>query len=308
MKVEDIRHILILGSGTIGREIGLQCAIHGYRVILYDVNSRVLEKAVGIIQKHITQISTKNQLFQQEIDTIIKRITTIPNPKKAAEHVDLIIESVPEDPKLKCKVFAQFNQLCPPHTIFTTTSSFLIPSLLAKATGRPTKFAALHFHPHVWESNVVDIMPHPGTSPETIEVLQEFAKRIGQIPIIITKEHSGYVFNYILSAMLKAALELKINNVSTIEDIDRSFMGIMKTPIGPFGIMDRIGLDTMYDIVNFWAKKGDPYRQLQKTAKFLKNFIIKGHYGVKNGKGFYTYPNPRFKRSGFIEGKIKSKQ
>lgn len=101
---------------------------------------------------------------------------------KIASQADLVSEAIPEDPKLKGEVFAQFNQLCPAHTIFTTNTSTLVPSMYADATGRPDRFAALHFHVYVWISSVVDIMPHPGTAVATLNLLEAFALRIGQIP------------------------------------------------------------------------------------------------------------------------------
>jgi 3-hydroxybutyryl-CoA dehydrogenase len=198
---------------------------------------------------------------------------------------------VPEDPKLKCKVFAKFNKLCPTHTIFTTNSSELVPSLMAEKTGRPDKFAALHFHQHVWEANVADIMPHPGTSRSTIRLIKAFAESIGQIPIVLKKEHPAYVFNNMLNALSGAALDLAVNNVASIEDIDRAWTGVMKTIVGPFGILDFVGLDLAWQITDAFAKlSGDP--QMQARADFLKRYVDKGWLGVKSRRGFYSYTAP----------------
>jgi 3-hydroxybutyryl-CoA dehydrogenase len=177
----------------------------------------------------------------------------------------------------------------------------LLPSMFAGVTGRPAQFAALHFHQVVWESNVVDIMPHPGTDPETVVLLKAFAQRIGQIPIVLQKEHYGYVFNSMLSALNRAAISLAANQVASIEDIDRAWMGVMKTPIGPMGILDLIGLKTAWDITDYWAGTlDDP--ELQKNAAFLKQYVDQGHLGVKTGRGFYSYPDPVYQQPGFFEG------
>lgn len=302
MDAQDVRCVLIVGSGTMGQEIGLQCAMHGCNVVLYDISPNILETAMSRLEAYVSQFIAEGRLTREEADATLARLSTTTNPDEAATGADLISESVPEDPKLKRKVFAQFNELCPPHTIFTTNSSTLVPSMLAKATGRPTQFAALHFHLHVWESNVVDIMPHPGTSEETVALLQDFARRIGQIPIYLKKESRGYVFNAMYSAWNREALTLAANGIATVEDIDRACMGILKMPIGPFGAMDRVGLDTVWDIANYWAKKAFFLRQLRKNANFLKGYVDKGHCGVKSGQGFYTYPNPAFEQPGFLEG------
>jgi 3-hydroxybutyryl-CoA dehydrogenase len=200
---------------------------------------------------------------------------------------------------LKGRVFAQFNGLCPPRTIFTTNTSSFVPSMFAEASGRPAQFAAFHFHHVVWVSNVVDIMPHPGTATETVDLLHAFAQRIGQIPILCRKENHGYVFNAMLNALNGAALTLVANGVASAQDVDRAWMGVMKMPVGPFGILDRVGLDTAWDITAHWATAlGDP--QLQKNADLLKEYVDQGHLGTKSGKGFYAYPNSVYQRPGFL--------
>ena len=291
MRIKDIRHVLVVGAGTMGRQISLQCATHGYNVKLYDISPEALEAATCQLKEYAAHLVAWGRLSQQEADAALARITTTNNAKQAAAQADLLSESVPEDPKLKCKVFAQFNKLCPSHTIFTTNSSELLPSLMAEKTGRPDKFAALHFHQHVWEANVADIMPHPGTSKATMGLLKAFAESIGQIPIVLKKEHPAYVFNNMLNALSGAALDLAVNDVASVEDIDRAWTGVMKTFVGPFGILDFVGLDLAWQITEMFAKvSGDP--QHQARADFLKQYVDKGWLGVKSGRGFYTYTNP----------------
>ena len=176
MRIDQIRRVLIVGAGTMGQQIGLQCAMHGYAVSFYDIAPKMLDVAMTQIRAYAAQLVDEGRLTPTEASTTLSRITTTSLPEEAADQADLISESVPEDPKLKGKVFAQFNELCPPRTIFTTNTSTLLPSMFAKATGRPGQFAALHFHMNVWESNIVDIMPHTGTSKETVALLLEFAK------------------------------------------------------------------------------------------------------------------------------------
>jgi 3-hydroxybutyryl-CoA dehydrogenase len=298
MKIEDIRCIFVVGSGTMGQQIGLQCAIHGYEVILYDIAPEAIQAAGAQIDAFAANLVQQMLLTQDEANSALGRIRFTTNPEDAAR-ADLLSESVPEDPALKAKVFAQFHKVCPPHTIFTTNTSTLIPSMYAQATGRPGQFAALHFHTYVWDSNVVDIMPHPGTTPETVELLSAFAKAIGQIPILLQKENYQYVFNAMLGAWNTAALKLASDGIATVEDIDRAWMGVMKAPIGPFGVLDIVGLQTVLDITQYWAGvTGD--KQLRANAKFLKQYVDKGWLGVKTGRGFYTYPDPAYTRPSFL--------
>ncbi len=299
MKIGDIQRILIVGAGTMGQQIALQGAMHGYQVTIYDIAPDMLGTALAQIEMYASQLVAAGHQSEAEAAAALARITTSNDPAEAAQ-ADLLSESVPEEPELKARVLAQFNQLCPPHTIFTTNTSMLLPSMFAEATGRPAQFAAFHFHQVVWESNVVDIMPHPGTAPETVALLQAFAIRIGQIPIVLQKEHNGYVFNSMLSALNRAAISLAAEGVASIEDIDRAWMGVMKTPIGPMGILDVIGLKTAWDITDYWARTlDDP--ELQKNAAFLKKYVDQGQLGVKTGRGFYSYPDPAYQQPGFLE-------
>lgn len=301
MKIEDIKHILIIGSGTMGQEIGLQSAMYGYQVTLYDIATEMLEKASARVQSVLAGFVAAGHLTREQADGTLARIRYTADPQDAARDADLLSEAVPEDPALKVKIFAQFNQLCPPHTIFTTNTSSLIPSMIAEGTGRPAQFAALHFHHEVWVSNVVDVMPHAGTREDVVSLLVAFAKRIGQIPILSKKENYGYVFNAMYNALNREAITLAANGIASVEDIDRAWMGVMKMPVGPFAMLDGVGVDTAWHITHYWANAlNDP--QLKINAAFLKSYVDQGFVGIKSGRGFYTYPDPAYALPGFLMG------
>lgn len=234
------------------------------------------------------------------MQSALPRINFSNRPEDAAT-ADLLSESVPEDPKLKAEVFARFNAVCPPHTVFTTNTSTLVPSMFAEATGRPGQFAALHFHQYVWDSNLVDIMPHPGTAPETVQVLHAFAKRIGQVPLVFKKESAKYVVNAILGAINDVALRLVADGVAAVEDVDRAWMTVMKAPLGPFGSLDVVGLDTVWHIIQASCAAAEPPER-DPRAGLIKDYVDKGWLGVKSGRGFYTYLNPAYAQPGFLTG------
>ncbi|MGO9179698.1 MAG: 3-hydroxyacyl-CoA dehydrogenase NAD-binding domain-containing protein [Candidatus Limnocylindrales bacterium] len=165
MTIDAVRRVLIIGSGTMGLQIGLQCATHGCAVVLYDIDPAALEAGITRVRVYAEEQVKAGVIGTGTRDRALVAITTTTDPATAASEVDLVSESVPEDPALKGHVFAQFNALCPPRTMFTTNTSSLLPSMFAEATGRPDRFAALHFHLPVWSGNVVDVMPHPGTRP-----------------------------------------------------------------------------------------------------------------------------------------------
>jgi 3-hydroxybutyryl-CoA dehydrogenase len=302
LKAEDIKRVLIIGGGTMGRQIALHFAVHGCDVVIYDVQEEFLTKALAGIQKIAGRYVRLKRITHEESEAAMGRILTTTIPEEAGRDIDLVSESVPEDPVLKGKVFSLFHGLCPPRAIFTTNTSTLLPSMFAEVTGRPGKFLALHFH-DLRTNTVVDIMPHPGTDEEIINVVQGFAKRMGLIDILLKKENSGYVFNAMFAAFLGSAQTLAANDIASIEDIDRAWMGVMNMPIGPFGIMDSVGIATAWMVTDYWAKQtGDA--QSQKNADFLKQFVDRGELGQKTGKGFYQYPGPLFTKPGFVAGNI----
>lgn len=302
MNVEDVKQILIVGAGHMGREIGFQCAYHGYDVVLYDADPAVLEELPAGLKAHVQPYVEAGLLDGARVQAALGRLSTAADPAAAAAGADLVSESVPEDPKLKGRVFSSFHDLCPAHTIFTTNTSTLVPSQFAGDTGRPAQFAALHFHTPVWISNVVDVMPHPGTAPATVALLEAFARRIGQIPIVLQKEHHGYVFNSLLNVLLGEAMTLVEQGVAAPEDVDRAWMGVMRTEIGPFGIIDLVGLDTVWKITDYWAGRLFWRRQLRRNANYLKERLEEGRRGRNHGRGFYDYPRPAFEQPGFVEG------
>ena len=299
MNIDDVRRILIIGSGTMGLQIGLQCATHGFEVVLYDVDPAALETGMKRIRGYADEQVAAGVIDAARRERALAAITTTTDPAVAASDVDLVSESVPEDPALKGRVLGQFDTLCPPRTIFTTNTSTLLPSTFAAATGRPDRFAALHFHQPVWQSNVVDVMPLSGTAPETTDVLWAFARKIGQIPILVRKESPGYVFNAMYNAINREAITLAANGVASVEDVDRAWMAIFKMPIGPFGMLDGVGLDTVWHISDYWARQtGDA--QAQRNAAFLKGYVDRGCVGIKSGEGFYRYPDPAYARPDFV--------
>lgn len=307
MELTDIKKVLILGAGAMGQQIGFVCAMHGYQVTLYDISEDILQASVKRMEKLGSSFFVPTgRLTVKQLQEVMDRINATSDPEAAAKDADIISESVPEDPEIKSKVFARFNALCPGRTIFTTNTSLLMPSKFAKATGRPEKFAALHFH-DVRISNVVDVMPHPGTDPAVTQLVREFAASIGQTSIMLHKESNGYVFNAMLSNLCNTALTLVTSGVASIEDVDRAWMGVMGMPIGPFGMMDQMGLKTVWHVTDYWAKNPQdiPANQIQANADFLKQYVERGELGAKTKKGFYSYPGPTYAQAGFLAGDKK---
>lgn len=295
-ELKDIKNVLILGSGTLGLRIALANALNGYKVTVYDIREEAFEQAKRIQSEVIKFLISKEKITEKDAERALQNQTFTTNAKAAAANADLVSESVTEDLELKKKVWTQFGELCPKDTIFTTNTSSLIPSLYAEETGRPNLFCALHFH-DVFYANVVDIMPNPKTEEWIIPLLKEYGESIQQTPVIIKHESPGYIFNAMLISLIGAAGALVTYDVASIEDVDRSWMGNFKMPMGPFGILDEIGLDTAWHVTHVFKDE-----KSKKFSKLLREYIDAGKLGKKVGRGFYTYPNPRFQEVDFIKG------
>jgi len=292
----QIKNITIIGTGTLGSRIGLQAAISGYQVIFFDISEGVLEKARAVIDKITGQLIKAGTITNDSKPAVLSRIHYTTDLKIALADCDFVSESVTEELSIKENVWKQIGELAPAKTIFTTNTSYLLPSQLASVSGRQEKFCAFHFH-DVFYSRVVDIMPHTATDPALIPILQELGKSLNQVPVIVKKESPGYIFNFMLMALLGAAGSLKTRDIASIEDIDRSWMVNFHMPTGPFGIIDTIGLDTAWHVV----KERDDEAS-QAFAKLLKEYIDDGKLGEKTGEGFYKYPRPAYREAGFLKG------
>ncbi len=292
----EIKNITIIGSGALGSRIGLQAAISGYQVTLYDISETILDVAKSVLMKIGRQLVKSNLLTIESQEQALSRIHFTTDLNIALADCDLVSESVTEELSIKQKVWKQIGELAPPKTLFTTNTSYLLPSQLAALSGRPEKFCAFHFH-DVFYARVVDIMPHPGTNPELIPLLQSLGRKLNQVPVLVKKESPGYIFNFMLMAVLGAAGRLKTKDIASIEDIDRSWMVNFHMPTGPFGILDNIGLDTAWHVV-----KERPDEASQAFAKLLKEYINVGKLGEKSGAGFYKYPNPVYRNPEFLNG------
>ncbi|MCB0911139.1 MAG: 3-hydroxyacyl-CoA dehydrogenase [Propionibacteriaceae bacterium] len=288
MDAAEIRRVLVVGAGTMGRQIALQCATHGFEVVLLDESVGALDAAAAGLEGLARHVADDPAFAGVDVAAAVAGLVRTTDVAAAAVDADLVSESVPEDPELKGRVFAELDRHCPERTIFATNTSSLLPSMFADASGRPDRFAALHFHQPVWSANIVDVMPHPGTSGTTVTTLLGFADRIGQVPIRLHRESPGYVFNAMYNALNGAAITLAANEVATIEDIDRAWTTVTRMPNGPFAMLDHVGIDTAWHITDYWARTtGDA--QLARNAAFLKGYLDQGRAGTKTGRGFYDY-------------------
>jgi 3-hydroxybutyryl-CoA dehydrogenase len=295
------KNVTVAGSGVLGYQIAFQSAFHGFNVTVYDINDDILEKAKTKFQTLSEAFKVDLNATQEQLDQAYKNLSYTSDLKESVKNADLLIEAVPESPEIKIDFYQKLAQVAPAKTIFATNSSTLLPSQLADATGRPTQFVALHFANNIWSHNTAEIMGHPATDPKVFEEVVEFGKAIGMLTLPLNKEQPGYILNSLLVPLLSAGLDLLIKEVATPETIDKTWMKATGAPIGPFAILDTVGITTAYNINQLSAAKTkDPLKI--KTVEYLKeNFIDKNKLGVSTGEGFYKYPNPAYLEPDFLK-------
>lgn len=294
--IDDIQNVMIAGAGTLGMRIALRCALDGYNVVMYDINPEQLETAKSMQAHLANRLLKQGNVTSYQVERAKTNLVATSDLEQATDNVDLVSESVIEDIDIKLSFYDDLTARLPSGTIVTSNTSFLLPSQMLSAIKEPEYFCAFHFH-DVFTQIVVDVMPHPTTNQGTIDLLMEFGKRINHVPVFVQKENPGYMFNAMFGEILAKAGEMYVNQVGSIEDIDRSFMGNFHTPAGPFGMLDQIGLDTAWHIM---ANSMKP--EVKTFADELKRRIDAGQLGYKSGEGFYTYPRPEYGKPEFLKG------
>lgn len=292
-----LKKIMVAGGGTLGSQIAYQAAFHGKDVILYDISDEALMQARERIEKLSPSYQFDLRATPGMTDQAESRIQLTKDMPAAAADVDLVIESIPEVPKIKKAFYQQLAPLLPEKALIATNSSTFLPSTFAADTGRPDKYLALHFANTIWLRNTVEIMGHPGTDMGVVNALFDFSREIGMIPMILHKEQPGYILNSLLVPFLNAAYKLWGTDVADAHTIDRVWMLATGAPRGPFAVIDVVGLRTSYEI---FSQQTDPV-SIAVAAK-IKDRINRGYLGMESGQGFYHYPNPEYMQSGFLTG------
>jgi 3-hydroxyacyl-CoA dehydrogenase len=302
MSQSGLDRVAVLGAGVLGGQIAWHSAYRGKTVAVYDPFSEALEKAKKAHETYAGIYRTDLDASEEEIAATRERLAYFGEMEPAVNDADLVIEAVPEVPKIKLEVYEELGPLLPDHTLIATNSSTLLPREFADATGRPDRFCALHFANLIWALNLVEVMAHPGTSKETLTAVTRFGIEIGMVPIPVAKEKNGYVLNSWLEPLLTASLGLVVDGVTTPEDLDRTYMIMNRgCRMGPFGIVDIIGVKTTYDVSAYWGEVNDDDRMRRNAAYLKEHFLDRGLQGMMGGKGFYEYPDPAYAAPDFLE-------
>jgi len=294
----SIRKVAVIGTGVLGTQIAALTAAFDYEVSVYDTNEQSFKKGIENIRNLSRAAKIKPIVTIEDWERGIDRLQFCDQLEEALADADLVIEAVPENLELKRKVHKQLDAIASPHAILATNSSSIPISKIESATQRPDRCLNLHFYIPAMGLNMVDIMGGSRTSAQTMATGKSWIQSIGCIPLEVRKEILGFCFNRVWRAIKRETLYMWADGFVDFKDIDRAWMIFTGMPLGPFGIMDNVGLEVVYDIeMVYFNESKDPK---DHPPEALKSMIERNELGVKTGKGFYTYPDPEYTKPEFI--------
>jgi 3-hydroxybutyryl-CoA dehydrogenase len=305
MTGETLQNVTIVGAGVQGSMLAFRCALHGKRVALVDVDRQTLERAGGKIAGWLEERVSRGELSGAEAEAVRARIVAHDALAEALADADIVIENVPEQLELKQTVWAQIDALAPEKTLLTTNSSSLRSSEIGAGVGRKDKTFNLNFMTPT-EDDMVEVMWNDRTSAATREAALAFLESIRNIAIVTRREIKGFSLNRVWRAVKKECLRLWAEGYIDPHDLDRAFMLEWRTGYGPFGLMDKVGLDVVRDIeLSYYRESGD---ESDLPPRALEEMVERGDLGEKSGRGFYEYPDPAYLRPGWLRGEGREEE
>ncbi len=297
---KKIQKVAVIGTGLLGTQIAIQATCFDYEVSAHDPDEGSFNKVIQIIDAMMKFTGKGPVVPMEEWGKGFQRVNLCKELEEALRDADLVIEAAPEELELKRKLFERLDALAPRGAILATNSSSIPISKIETATNRPEKCLNTHFYSPATGLNMVDIVGGTRTTPETIEAGKAWIRSIGCVPLTVKKEILGFCFNRVWRAIKREALYMWGEGFVDFRDIDRGWMIFTGTPYGPFGLMDNVGLDVVYDIeMVYYNESKDPK---DHPPEALKTMVHRKELGVKTNKGFYTYPDPEYRKPDFIKG------
>lgn len=301
MWIMGYKNITVAGSGVLGSQIAFQSAYKGFEVAVYDINEEAIGKSKERMMKLKENYKNDLKATDADVDSAYGRLTFHTDLSEAVKQADLVIEAIPEVLKIKTEFYRKLGEVAPEKTVFVTNSSTLLPSQFAEATGRPEKFLALHFANTIWVNNTAEVMKHPGTDMKYFDEVIGFAKAIGMVALPLYKEQPGYILNSLLVPFLEAAELLLVKEVADVQTVDKTWMIATGAPLGPFAILDVVGIRTAHNIVQAKAAATGKEEYVKLAEMLQAEYLDKGKIGRESGEGFYKYPNPAFADPDFLK-------
>jgi 3-hydroxybutyryl-CoA dehydrogenase len=289
-----MKHIGVIGAGTMGNGIAHVFAQSGYSVRLIDLSKEALDKALATISNNLDRMVTKEKISESDKTNTLNNIDTFTEISTAVKGLDLVVEAATENMDIKLKIFSQLDELCDAHTVLGSNTSSISITKIAAATQRPDKVIGMHFMNPVPVMKLVEVIRGYATSDEVTNTIMEVSKSLGKVPVEVN-DYPGFVANRILMPMINEAIITLHEGVAGVEEIDTVMMLGMAHPMGPLHLADFIGLDVCLSILEVMHQGfGNPK---YAPCPLLVNMVTAGKLGVKSGEGFYDYSDgPRNKK------------
>jgi enoyl-CoA hydratase / 3-hydroxyacyl-CoA dehydrogenase len=297
-----INKITVLGSGIMGHGIAQISAMNGYNVVLRDIEERFLESAMNKIRWSLDKLVEKNKINKQESDKIHGRIKPIVELKEALDDTDLLIEAVPEDLKLKKKVYSEVDQFAQEKTIYSSNTSTLPISEISQLTSRPERFIGLHFFNPPQLMKLVEVIPGSSTAESIVDLGINFVKSLSKDPILCNKDVPGFIVNRIFIPLVHEAAYCLENDSKSMTQIDSAVKFKMYLPMGIFELADYTGLDVIHRAtIEMYSRD----KKVVNPHPKIEQLFSSGKYGKKSGDGFYSYGDKNYERVPLSEEEAK---
>jgi 3-hydroxybutyryl-CoA dehydrogenase len=281
----EIKKVCVIGAGTMGNGIAQVVAQAGYETTMVDVKQEFLDRGLAAIKSSLSRFVERGRLSRQSMEKALANIHVTIDLAAGAADADYVVEAVFERVEVKVPLFKQLDEICPKHSILASNTSGIPIGLLASRTKRPDKVIGMHFFSPVPMMRGLEVVKSLLTSEETLQVSLDFAKSIGKEAVVV-KDSPGFVTNRIIPLVMNEAAKVAEENLASVEDIDKIVRLSFNWPMGPFELLDLVGVDVVVDLLEgIYQQTG---WERYKPTRLLKRMVEVGYLGKKVGKGFYT--------------------
>jgi len=281
----DIKTIAVIGAGTMGRGIAYAAAFGGYTTVLEDISPQMLEESTRWITKSFDEGVTRGKVDATIRDRASSLISTASSVQDAIRDAELIIEAVPEEMEMKMELFTIFDKFAKPHAIFASNTSSLSISDMSDLTVSRERCIGMHFFNPVPKMKLIELVKTPLTSQNTVDVCTEVGRRMGK-EVVLVQESPGFITTRVNALIGNEAFAMLEAGIASAEDIDKALKLGLNHPMGPFELVDLVGLDVRLSILEYLHQTlGEKYR----PNRLLKEYVQEGRLGRKSGRGVYDY-------------------